>query len=250
MTKIDLNATLVPGKRAAGIELGTPIKLVLKDNHVESAEHIEEYAVYHFSFVTVFVKDEVVHEIEVHAGAGKLRQNSMVGVGTNIHDIVAVFGGMDINAIMLANIRDIPGCPGVMMVFNEAEFAQHLCIESLVIQRVDEKNMFNNNKKSLDEIKVGDDIAVYASEDGQGYAWYQFRATKTFTDVIVAGNIAFSRKTGKAITHHHKYPTIFPLGCRLAPHYDQTFADVVRSHSRPQTDIHDIEEYGQAWRTM
>jgi hypothetical protein len=111
IVRIVVDATIEPGISAAGINLGTPVAEILRDN----SELLEEQPTLGWSairgpFVTLSVRHGVVRQILVHGGySGRIK--GLVGLGSSVAQLTALLGAWSEGAY--GNEIDIPVLPGV-----------------------------------------------------------------------------------------------------------------------------------------
>ena len=87
----DLSAPIIPGKSAAGIELGQAIDEVIKFNQPNEITIHGDSTKYNFNQVVFWANNGRVFQIGVKLGYQGSIQGK-VGVGTTIHDVQLTFG--------------------------------------------------------------------------------------------------------------------------------------------------------------
>src|SRR6266566_2559700 len=113
---MDIEAPIVPGEGAAGIQVGLPIEEVLKgqETHFTSEEvvnHLVPFPIitrYRSAMVDLWAREGIVDQIMVHSGyRGKLMDK--IGLGSTIADIEAQIGAWEEDEEDNLVIRDLPG---------------------------------------------------------------------------------------------------------------------------------------------
>jgi hypothetical protein len=110
---MNIEAPIVPGESAAGIQLGSPIEEVLNEhkNSFRSGENLKYSRVttrYRSAMVDVWVIKGKVEQIMVHDGyRGKLK--GIIGLGSTIADIERYIGSWEEDEEDNLVIRDLPG---------------------------------------------------------------------------------------------------------------------------------------------
>ena len=113
---MNIEASIVPGESAAGIQLGSLIEEILKEQepYFISEEVVNPVALlpittrYHSAMVDLWVKDGSIYQIMVHNGyRGKLMNK--IGLGSTIADIEMHIGVVEEDEEDNLVIRDIPG---------------------------------------------------------------------------------------------------------------------------------------------
>jgi len=113
---MNTKAPIIHGESAAGIQLGSPIEEVLKEqrNHFISVEVVnpffpeENITRYRSAMVDVWAKNGIVDQIMVHDGyRGKLK--GIIGLGSTIADIERYIGSWEEDDEDNLVIRDLPG---------------------------------------------------------------------------------------------------------------------------------------------
>ena len=113
---MNIDAPIVPGEGAAGIQLGFPIEEILNahKNSFSSGEVVRPsfptllITRYRSSMVDLWVKDGIVYQIMVHDGyRGKLM--GKIGLGSTIADVEMHIGAVEEDDEDNLVIRDLPG---------------------------------------------------------------------------------------------------------------------------------------------
>ncbi len=113
---MNIEAPIIPGVSAAGIQLGSPIEEVLKEqnHHFISEEVVNPFVPvptttrYRSAMVDLWVKNGIVNQIMVHVGyRGKLM--GTIGLGSTIADIARHIGAWEEDEEDNLVIRDLPG---------------------------------------------------------------------------------------------------------------------------------------------
>jgi hypothetical protein len=109
--RIVADAPIEPGRSAAGINLGTPVAEVLRDNVELVGEHPKFgwYAI-RGPFVTLHARHGVVRQVLVH-GDYSGRVQSLVGLGSSVAQLRALLGAWSEGAY--GSEIEIPALPGV-----------------------------------------------------------------------------------------------------------------------------------------
>jgi len=86
----DLNAPVIPGRSAAGVQLRQSINRVLESNNPTDIEDRGEVTVFRFGEVSLFVREGLIDQIGVHGGySGTMRG---VAIGTKIAEVNRMLG--------------------------------------------------------------------------------------------------------------------------------------------------------------
>ena len=113
---MNIEAPIVPGESAAGIQLGSPIEETLKEQEPRFiSEEVANPLVllpsitrYRSAMVDLWVRDGIVDQIMVHGGyRGKLMDK--IGLGSTIADIERDIGAWEEDEEDNLVIRDLPG---------------------------------------------------------------------------------------------------------------------------------------------
>ena len=113
---MNIEAPIVPGESAAGIQLGSPIEEVLKEQepHFISEKVANPLVLlpiitrYRSAMVDLWVRDGIVDQIMVHGGyRGTLMDK--IGLGSTIADIERDIGAWEEDEEDNLVIRDLPG---------------------------------------------------------------------------------------------------------------------------------------------
>lgn len=113
---MNIEAPIVPGESAAGIQLGFPIEEILKEQepHFISEEVLNPLVLlpnttrYRSAMVDLWVRDGIVDQIMVYSDyRGKLMD--IIGLGSTIADIEMHIGTMEEDDEDNLVIRDLPG---------------------------------------------------------------------------------------------------------------------------------------------
>jgi hypothetical protein len=87
----DLSAPIVPGRRAAGIEVGGEIADVLAQSQPSQTEKRANYIVHEFGAVKIWSLDGVINQIGVYDGYHGMLDDR-IGVGSTIAEVEAWCG--------------------------------------------------------------------------------------------------------------------------------------------------------------
>ena len=113
---MNIEAPIVPGESAAGIQLGSPIEEILKEQELHlSPEEVVNPLVplpiitrYRSAMVDLWVKEGIVEQIMVYDGyRGKLMET--IGLGSTIADIERQIGAVEEDEEDNLVIRGFPG---------------------------------------------------------------------------------------------------------------------------------------------
>jgi len=113
---MNIEAPIIPGESAAGIQLGSSIEEVFKEqnNHFISEEIVHPFVQFptitrfRSAMVDLWVKNGIVNQIMVHVGyRGKLM--GTIGLGSTIADVERHIGVVEEDEEDNLVIRDIPG---------------------------------------------------------------------------------------------------------------------------------------------
>lgn len=113
---MNIEAPIVPGESAAGIQLGSPIEEILREQELHlSPEEVVNPLVplpiitrYRSAIVDLWVREGIVDQIMVHDGyRGKLMDT--IGLGSTIADIERQIGPVEEDEGDNLVIRDLPG---------------------------------------------------------------------------------------------------------------------------------------------
>jgi hypothetical protein len=101
----------MPGRSAAGINLGTSVADVLQGNSdLVQDPPVAGWSAIRGSFVTLVARDGIVHEVIVHGEyCGKLRD--LIGVGSPVAQVTAILGTWHKGTY--GNEIEVPAVPGV-----------------------------------------------------------------------------------------------------------------------------------------
>ncbi len=90
----DLNASIIPGKSAAGVRVGQPIKDILARQSPEAVVELHGCNKYQFGSVHLWVKDEKISQIGLYAGyQGRLRE--AISIGSTIAEVKNLLGKVE-----------------------------------------------------------------------------------------------------------------------------------------------------------
>jgi hypothetical protein len=87
----DLSAPIVPGKSAAGIELGQSIAEIIKNNQPTNVQSYEKSTRYCFNSVDLWIEVGRVIQIGVKRGYHGVVQGA-IGIGSSIYDVQLTLG--------------------------------------------------------------------------------------------------------------------------------------------------------------
>jgi len=113
---MNIEAPIIPGESAAGVQLGSPIEEILKEQKThfiseEIVNHLVPLAIvtrYRSAMVDLWVREGIVDQIMVHDGyRGKLMDK--IGLGSTIADIEMQIDAWEEDEEDNLVIRDLPG---------------------------------------------------------------------------------------------------------------------------------------------
>jgi hypothetical protein len=114
---MDIEAPIIPGHSAAGLQVGSPIEEILQEQetHFISEEAMNHHLVsvpiitrYRSAMVDLWVKEGIIDQIMVHSGyRGKLMNS--IGLGSTIMDIETPIGAWEEDEEDNLMIRKLPG---------------------------------------------------------------------------------------------------------------------------------------------
>ena len=109
--KIAVDAPIEPGMSAAGVNLGTAVADILRDNsELLAGQPLAGWSTIHGSFVSLSVRHGVVRQVLVH-GDYSGRVKGLVGLGSSVAQLSVLLGAWSEGAY--GNEIEVPALPGV-----------------------------------------------------------------------------------------------------------------------------------------